>query len=224
MIQLPKIKTTGSLTEIAYETLKSAILNLDLKPGELVDVEKISKQLEISRTPIRTALNKLMEEELVEMITGRETYVTRLTEQEALDLFNVRELLECYSVRLATELRTNEDLENMLYILNKQELTFKNMRNGYKEFLIYDFEFHDLIARICNNSYLIKLLSLMHTNGMRYLNAASQEKVHIAAFEEHKEIYESIKNENVDKAILCMKKHIDRIKLRINEYLMDCSM
>jgi DNA-binding GntR family transcriptional regulator len=219
MVQLYNIKTTGSLTERAYETLKTSILDLDLKPGELIDVEDISAQLEISRTPIRTALNKLMEEELVEMIPGKGTFVTRLTEKQVIDLFNVRELLECYSVRLATELRSEVDLENLQYILNKQELTF-NIRNGHKEFLMYDAEFHSLISKISNNTYLEKQLSLMHVNCMRYLNASSQDKVHKAALEEHKELFEQIRNKNVDKAILSMRKHIDKMKLRINDYIL----
>lgn len=216
-LQLPKIQTRGSLTENAYEILKNAIINLDLKPGELIDVEVISEQLAISRTPIRTALNKLSEEDLIEMLPGKGTFVTHLTEKQARDLLNVRELLECYSVQLATELRTNEDLENIEYVIHKQELTFKGIRDSQKEFLMYDAEFHNIISKISKNTYLEKQISLIHTNCARYLNASSQDMVHTAAMQEHKELFEQLKNKDIDKAVLCMRNHIENIKIRILE-------
>lgn len=58
-MNLPQIKSKGSLTEKTYNTLKRAILDLDLEPGELLTEEELSEQLGVSRTPLRAALSKI---------------------------------------------------------------------------------------------------------------------------------------------------------------------
>lgn len=215
MIQLPQIKTTGTLSERTYDIIKSAIIGLYLKPGELITVGDISEQLSISRTPIRTALNRLIEEDLVEIIPGKGTFVTCLTEKQANAMLNVRELLECYSIQLATELRTDEDLDNLEYMLTKQGLESKDKRKNQQDFLTNDLEFHSGIAGISKNRYLEKQIVQMHVNSMRYLNASTVENIISIALEEHRELYEQIKNRDSEKAKQCMQKHLWNIKERI---------
>ncbi|MDD4781755.1 MAG: GntR family transcriptional regulator [Tissierellia bacterium] len=219
MKQLPHIKTTGTLSERTYEILKSEIVNLELKPGQLITVEDISEQLGVSRTPIRTALNRLIEEDLVEILPGKGTFVTRLIEKDAIDLLNVRGRLECYSIELASILRTTEDLENLEYLINKQELITKGSHRKQQDFLNNDSEFHNTIAKISKNKYLEKQLMQMHTNCMRYLNESTIDYVIYEASEEHIELFEQIKNQNTEKAILYMQKHIENIKNRVIGHL-----
>ncbi len=219
MLQLPQIKTTGTLSEKTYEILKKAIIQLELKPGELITVENISEQLGVSRTPIRTALNRLINDGLIEMIPGKGTFVKSLSQKEATDLLNVRELLECYSVKLAAELRTEDDLKQLEYILNKAELTCKRKNKNNQEFLTLDSEFHETIARISSNSYLEKQLSMIVDNCRRYLNATTFEKTIPDVLVEHKELYEQIKKQDILLSEACMKKHITNIKDRMIYYI-----
>ena len=215
MIRLPQIKATGTLSERTYDIIKSAIIGLYLEPGELITVGDISEQLGISRTPIRTALNRLIEEDLVEIIPGKGTFVTCLTEKQANAILDVRELFECYSIQLATELRTDEDLDNLEYMLKKQELASKGERKNQQDFLTNDLEFHSAIAKISKNGYLEKQLLQMHVNSMRYLIASTVENIISLALEEHRELYEQIKNRDSEKAKQCMQKHLWNIKERI---------
>lgn len=219
MIQLPQIKTAGTLSERTYDIIKSAIIGLYLKPGELITVEDISEQLGVSRTPIRTALNRLIEEGLVEIITGKGTFVTCLTEKQAIDMLSVRELLECYSIQSATILRTDEDLDDLEYLLTKQELLMKGKRISQQDFLTYDSEFHNLISKISKNEYLEKQLCNMYSNSMRYLIASTVENISLIAMDEHRELYEQIKNQDSEKAKLYMQKHMRNIKERIINHL-----
>lgn len=219
MFQLPQIKTTGTLSDKTYEILKTAIIQLEFKPGELITVEEISEQLGVSRTPIRTALNSLINDGLIEMIPGKGTFVRSLSQKEATDLLNVRELLECYAVKLAAELRTEKDLKQLEYLVHRTELAYKRENKNYQEFLTYDSEFHMTIAKVSNNSYLEKQLTIMLDNCRRYLNYTTFEKEVPDAINEHKELFEQIKKQDVSTAELCMQKHIRNIKDRMTYYI-----
>jgi DNA-binding GntR family transcriptional regulator len=134
-------------------------------------------------------------------------------------MLSVRELLECYSIQLASVLRTDDDLYNLEYLLTKQELIISGKRNNQQDFLNSDSEFHNLIAKIGKNEYLEKQLSQMYSISMRYLNGSTVEYIAPMALKEHWEIYEQIKNRDSEKAKQFMQKHMKNIRERIFEYL-----
>lgn len=218
MLHAKQTKITGTLSDKTYEILKNAIIILDLKPGELITVEEISEQLGVSRTPIRTALNRLIGDGLVEMIPGKGTFVNRLSQKQAIDLLNVRELLESYSVKLAAELRTDEDLKELEYMMNRTEFAFSR-DFSINEALSFDSEFHIAIAKISGNSYLEKQLVNLLENSRRYLNATTFQNMSSHVIAEHRELFEQIKNQDASKAEICIKKHIVNIKNRMINYI-----
>ena len=219
MLQLPQIKTAGTLTDKTYEIIKKAIIELELKPGKLITVEDISELLGVSRTPIRAALNNLMNDGLVEMVPGKGTFVKNLSQKEVTDLLDVRELLECYSVKLAAEMSNDEDLKQLEYILHRAELSYKGKYKNYQEFLTFDKEFHIAIAKISKNSFLEKQLIQLLDNSRRYLNATTVENIVLYALEEHRALFEQIKKKDKDNAMKYMKEHISNIKERTINYI-----
>lgn len=217
MVQLTQINTNGTLTEKTYEVLKKDIIELKLKPGKLLVVEEISEKLGVSRTPIKAALNSLMNDGLIEMIQGKGVLVKALTRKEAADILNVRELLECYSVKLAAELSTDDDIKELEYMVYKSEFAYR-VKN-YHDFLTIDSEFHYIVARISNNPFLLKQITQILDNSMRYLNATTDEIITPYALEEHRAIIEQIKNKDIYKSEEYMQKHISNVKDRVIEYI-----
>ncbi|WP_026895306.1 GntR family transcriptional regulator [Clostridiisalibacter paucivorans] len=215
MKQLPKIKVKGTLTERTFEILKDAIINLELKPGELIKEEEISKQIGVSRTPIRAAFNRLVYEGLLKIVPGKGTFVAELTEKQVEDLLSVRELLEGLSIELAATLRTEEDLKNMRYILHRQEEALTGEFKSKKVFLDIDSELHNYIAGISQNEYLQKQLSSILMNSRRFLNATTADTFFLEVIREHKELYKYIENQNTEKAKEHMQNHIHNIKMRM---------
>lgn len=217
MINLPRISSKGTLAEKTYDTLKNAIIGLDLNPGELINEEELAEQLGVSRTPIRTALNNLLHEGLIELVPGKGTRITYLSKKQIYDLLIVREVLEILSVQLAAEMRTEEDLEKIEYIIFQQENAYKGTFKNHQTFLNYDYEFHMKIADITNNMYIVKQLSQMINNCRRYLNATTMDESYIKVLNEHKDIYMQIKNRDKVNSEMCIKNHLDSIKLRMIE-------
>ena len=219
MKRLHQIKTSGTLSDNTYNILKDAIINLNLKPGGVLIVEDISEQLGVSRTPIRTALNKLMSDGLVETIPGKGTFVTQLSEQHVNDIMDIRTLLECYSVQKAAERRTEEDLEMLKEIVMKQDIVVKAYQNKNNHFLDSDYDLHLAIAEISQNPFLVNQLKVLMDNFRRYLNASTPKEISVEALAEHKEILSYIENKDVDSAREYMISHMDNVRRRVSSLI-----
>lgn len=100
-------KTAGSREKLqaeeVLEALREKIANHDLPPGSKLRESTLSGEFGVSRARIREVFGALEERSLIERIPNRGAVVTRLTPDQAFDLFDVREVLEGLAVRLATE-------------------------------------------------------------------------------------------------------------------------
>ena len=92
----------SSLTSKAYETIRQQIFDFDLFPGQVVSDYLLSKELNMSRTPIRQALMRLSNEGLLEEQSGKKNYcVANITKEDIQDLFDFREGIETTAFMLA---------------------------------------------------------------------------------------------------------------------------
>lgn len=152
---MTKIKRK-KLSEEVYERLKEMIANLRFLPGARINVEQISKELGVSRTPVWEAVSRLEQENLVENIPNRGVFITVLTPEKAIDLYAVREVLEGMAGSLAATCIDERSLLGMERCLEKQKVAIET-----KDFLAYsklDFEFHAAIYEACDNPYLQEML------------------------------------------------------------------
>lgn len=96
------MKSPRSKKSMVYETLKKRIINNSLKPGEPMNEAILAKELKISKTPIREALQQLERDGFVENISGRGAFVSRISFQDLKELFEIREILECEAIKRAS--------------------------------------------------------------------------------------------------------------------------
>ena len=96
------------LREVVFKTLRNAIIRGELKPGERLMEEKLAKNLEVSRTPVREAIRMLELEGLVVMLPRKGAEVARITVSDLQEALEVRMAIEDLSVRLAS-LRIDEE-------------------------------------------------------------------------------------------------------------------
>jgi DNA-binding GntR family transcriptional regulator len=96
--QLPSLASRTSLNHEAFAILRDAILDGRLAQGERINEVQVSKTLGISRGPLREALRGLEQDGLVKLSPIRGVSVIRVTARDALDLLNVRRLIEPYAV------------------------------------------------------------------------------------------------------------------------------
>ncbi|HKC74547.1 MAG TPA: GntR family transcriptional regulator [Chloroflexota bacterium] len=109
------------LAEYAYAIIRNDILAGRFGPGGRLVQDELARRLGISRTPVREAIVRLEQEGLVTLIPRRGAVVNRVTPQDILDIYEVREELERLAVRLAACKGNAYDIRTLRQILRKME-------------------------------------------------------------------------------------------------------
>lgn len=92
-------KPSKSKKIIVYENLKRWIINHSLKPGDSLNEGVLSKELKISKTPIREAMQQLEKEGFIQNVPGKGAFVSTISIEDIREIFEIREILECEVIR-----------------------------------------------------------------------------------------------------------------------------
>lgn len=111
--QLQPLDSLVSLKDEAYRAIKEAILSLRFEPGTPLVERDLAKQLGISKTPVRDALQELEREGFVTRILFKGTYVTDVTMRDVTEVFELRAVLEGLAARAAALLFTAGELAEL---------------------------------------------------------------------------------------------------------------
>lgn len=204
-------------TERAYNEILRRILTLELPPGTYISRNDIAEQLEISKTPIREALQLLEQDKLVKIFPQSKTQVTKI---------NIDEIKRSNFLRVAIETEViksminNDDQEALVKLeanLKKQEEIADDL-SKLNEFDELDKEFHEIMFESVGQSELNSLLKskMGHKKRANRLELPINGKVR-KLYEDHKNIYEAIKNKNIKKADDYMRSHLSRTISRIED-------
>src|SRR5699024_8613641 len=152
--------------EFAYTELKKQIIEGTLEPDEPIIEEALANNLDISRTPLREALQRLEQEDLVIRQNNGRLKVAPLSVQEVKELFGVRAKLESIMVKQATENMTEKDANKLTMIVNMIKETAKMGEVG--DILQYGTEFHGFIYALSHNKTVNKILTQLNDRIHRY--------------------------------------------------------
>lgn len=108
------------IKEAIYEALRKTILLGEIPSGERINEKNLSENLNISRTPIRYALERLDEEDLVERKTGVGVLVKGISINDAYEIFDIRKELDVLATRKAMRLMTPEQFNQMRTLWKKR--------------------------------------------------------------------------------------------------------
>ena len=141
-----------TLWQRVYQHLREAILENRLPPGTELSEVALSRELNVSRGPIREAIGRLASEGLVTVRPRRGAEVRSLTPQELIDAYQVREALEVLAVTLAVPRISQEDLAALDELV---DLMARHATAGaVAEFFAANVEFHQLLSKLSGNEKL----------------------------------------------------------------------
>lgn len=156
----------GSLTDKAYRELEERIVTLRLQPGQVLSEMALSEQLNIGRTPIREALQRLTREGLVVILPRKGILVSEINPGKQLLVLEVRRQLERMMARAGAVRRTEEEREAFLEIAAGMEQAARD--NDDIKFMRYDNAFNNLMAAATKNEYAIRAIGLMNGLSRRF--------------------------------------------------------
>lgn len=205
----------SSLRERVFQTIRQSILEGKYKPGDTLRESAIANELKVSRTPVREAIRQLQLEGLVRSIPNKETVVCGITEEDVHDIFLVRDKLEGVAGRLAAERITQEELEKMEEIIELTE--FYASKGDLSRLESLDHTFHDAIYNATKSKIIKHVLSDFHSyiQQVRKKSMATPGRVNYL-IEEHRGIYEAIKNRDGDKAEELINAHLKKVTNNIH--------
>src|SRR5438445_2562576 len=108
-----------SRAEFVYESLRDAISDGRIAGGERVREEEVARNLGVSRTPVREALQRLHERGLLVLGAGRGLVVAGLSQQQVVELYSMREILEGSAARFAAAHAATPEIA-MLYRIQQE--------------------------------------------------------------------------------------------------------
>lgn len=197
---------TQTLSDKAYQFIKNKIITCEYPPNSMINETMICDAINSSRTPVREAINKLEQDNLVRVIPKKGIIIKDVTLNDIKLIYETRILIESYSLKtygremdidylkmLRATLTTNTDLQ---------------------AFFDLDDTFHSYIVAQTKNIYLINTSRSIsdHNMRLRVLSGKSVEKRVEVTTTEHTEILDHLINREYDKAVDALVDHLEKAK------------
>lgn len=184
----------------AYEIIREKIINCELAPGSVINESALIEEIGASRTPIREALNKLEQENLVTIIPKKCIIVRGITVDDLAEVFDARALIEP-QILLQYGDRVSMKFWEDYYQRCKAA-------TDTQEMIRLDEEFHDKLYEVCDNRYLREVMNMVR--GMDHRNRvykSNDERV-AEGIQEHIAIVDKILEKDYYSASSCLYNHL----------------
>ena len=192
-----------------YSYLRARIVDNRLPPGAKISEASLADTLNISRTPLRAALQKLATEGLVNTRPHVGTAVAKLDVAQLHEAVFIRAALEAAVVRKLAEMKA--DLSTLNPIMEIQKRAAE--RDDYAAFFVQDETYHAELARIAGvpDAWRLALSIKGHVDRQRYILMAGIAKRSLRAYEEHIKILKEIRSSDANAAARTMHDHVNSV-------------
>ena len=202
------------LVDQLYEVLKKRIVDMTLKLGSRIDIKNLSKEFGVSETPVRAALNKLVDEKFVRLSPRKGYFVFKPNEKDIEEIFDLRIMLEIYAVDKGVMDDTGRQKLQGIYQELKNLIQESEGKKKAKKSLEIDKILHLEIIRSCKNRRMQEFSYQIYDFVKIYQSLESSPKQDIT---EHIKIVKSLLEENKKEAKKKLTIHLEHSKnLTIN--------
>jgi DNA-binding GntR family transcriptional regulator len=186
----------------AYLAIRGLIVSLELPPGAVIDERKLMQRLGLGRTPVREALRRLAQEQLVEVFPRRGMFVTNVDVRDLARISEVRLALEPAAARLAAERATEEERDALAGLSDRIK--------GGADLMGLDEQIHRAIYAASHNDLLEKTLGEYYVLALRIWTIALDRAEDLEeAVEAHRDLIQAIVVDNPDRAAEIMRAHVE---------------
>lgn len=215
MIDVPRLRRPHGLKELAYDQLRSLILQGRLQPDTVYSAAQFAETLGCSRTPVREALLQLVTEGFLTVIRQEGYKLRQFTPKEIREIFETRRLIETYVAEKLTGALSEPDVRQLRAMI-------KGMANLAAEgniagFLETDRAFHmALVARLDNRvlaSIMENIRGQVSLFAMQAVRASKSRTAEI--LREHAAILDTLRGKDAKKAVRAVLEHLETTEARV---------
>jgi DNA-binding GntR family transcriptional regulator len=191
------------VTESVVKYIREKIITGEFKPGQKLNEVVISNSINVSRPPLREAFRILEHERLVVNVSRKGTYVTKFTKENLEEVYQAREMIECFSIDLlkAKNIKDFSKIEDAI-----THISLLDPKEKIKSLEAFN-QFHIKLIESTDNSLLIHFYRALHSNLARY-QFFFLDRIIQYSFEDHQEIYRYLKEREFEKAKELLRIHI----------------
>lgn len=159
-----------SITETLVDHLRSQIITGEISPGQKLNEQQLSSSLGFSRPPLREAFRTLEHDHLIVSTPRKGTYVTSLTIEDFEEVYETREMIECYAVDIlrAKSIRDLPDVASALAASSRLSMPQNNEKEAKLEYFDALVNYHIKLVEAAGNGRLIHFYNAISFNLARY--------------------------------------------------------
>jgi len=215
----PLLAEPSSLAEKAYYEIRRRIVSLELRPGAVINERALIESLGIGRTPVREALRRLAQEQLVEVYPRRGMFVTTVEIRDLASLCEVRSVLESHAAHLAAQRATVDELEELQALI--EELG-RHDQLDHRSLMALDERIHRTVYRCAHNPFLEQTLGEYYVLAQRIWHLALDRASGLdAAVQSHRLLLTAIVRSDADAAARIMGKHVRDFERSMRRVLLE---
>jgi DNA-binding GntR family transcriptional regulator len=204
-----------SSPEVIAESLRQAIIDGRLAPGESLRQENLAKHFAVSRIPVREALRQLESEGWIVLQRDRGARVSPLSVEEVREIYEIRASLEATALRLAAPHHTPQSLKQ-----SAAALRASSSERDHSRYPQLNREFHLSLYAPAGRPRLSAMIDSLHSQGERYLRL----KLDMPAYKhesdhEHAEIFKALRAGKIEHAVQILQPHMLRTGELLASYL-----
>ncbi len=203
--------------EYALRQIKENVISLKLKPGSSVSENELAKELGLSRTPVREALQELQKSNLIEVYPQRGSVIAHIDFDIVEEMVFFRKILEKAVVEELCDCITEENIFELEKNIQLQEFYLNNKLP--EKIIELDNQLHKAFFHMCNKDRIYNLMegSQGHFDRIRTMSMYSVKDIKIVT--DHKAIVNAIKTGDKELASEFIIKHLSRYKLDQREIM-----
>jgi DNA-binding GntR family transcriptional regulator len=209
------VQRPAGLSDLAYDQLRSTILDGEFPAARRMSVVSIAEQLNMSRSPVRAAVERLVTEGLL-TVTAMGIELARLDHVDLVDGLLVRSRLEGLAARLAADRLTAAELTALRDNLNRFDSAVRSGDSVAARRL--DLDFHSLIRDSCGNRLLIENLRRVQARVIVATYTTAWVAAHEAVIDEHAAIVTALEARDADAAERASIDHLERLIERVRAH------
>lgn len=217
------VEVNFSLKDKIYDALKQAITSMIIQghaKEHRLDEHQLSKDLGVSRTPIREALARLEQEGFVRIQQRRGTFVVRKTKQEILEMIMVWAALESMAARLITQHATDEEISGLRKMFSNFESS--ELRAKIDEYSDTNIHFHQTLIRMSHCDLLSEMTENLftHMRSIRQRTISQNNRVEQSIID-HMHIIEALEQRDTELAEQLVRQHTLNLAAHVEKNLPD---
>ena len=209
-----KIDGYELLNQKVYRVLKESIIKGFLEPGTKLLENRIAEKMQVSRTPVREAMQKLVAEGFVKTTPNQTIVVTEVSPEDIKEVLQIRGVLEGLAARIAAKKINRQEIDELESVVTQMSLHVTKENLSY--YCKVDDEFHNLILNICGNKWIIQIRdnlgSFIYRFRIKSLSVLGRLK---HSLEEHRKIMEALKKHDSAEADKLSQIHMENTIINI---------